>query len=149
MLAQNYARTMGGKDMKHLKVLKLAAVALGLLVLGLPAFAHHSFSAEFDGSRVVHLEGVITKVDWINPHSWWHVDVTNSKGDVVHWNIQSDSPIQLRRAGMTRENFGNPGEKVKIIAYPAKDHTRGLAIIQTITFEESGLTFKMLDDFTR
>jgi hypothetical protein len=50
---------------------------------------------------------------------------------------------------MTRENFGNPGEKVKIIAYPSKDGTKGLAIIQTITFEDSGLTFKMLDDFTR
>jgi hypothetical protein len=115
----------------------------------LPAFAHHSFAAEFDGSRVLHLEGVITEVDWVNPHSWWHVDVTNAKGVVEHWNIQSDSPIQLRRAGMTRENFGNPGEKVKITAYPSKDGTKGLAIIQTITFEDSGLTFKMLDDFTR
>ena len=135
--------------MKNLKVVQFAAVTLGLLVLGLPVFAHHSFAAEFDGTRVLHLEGVITKVDWVNPHSWWHVDVTNSKGVVEHWNIQSDSPIQLRRAGMKRENFGNPGEKVKIIAYPAKDGTRLLAIIQTITFEDSGLTFKLLDDFTR
>ena len=135
--------------MKNLKVFNFTVVALGLLVLGLPAFPHHSFAAEFDGSRVLHLEGVITEVDWVNPHSWWHVDVTNAKGIVEHWNIQSDSPIQLRRAGMTRENVGNPGEKVKIIAYPSKDGTKGLAIIQTITFEDSGLTFKMLDDFTR
>jgi hypothetical protein len=135
--------------MKNLKVLKFTVVALGLLVLGLPVFAHHSFAAEFDGTRVLHLEGVITEVDWVNPHSWWHVDVTNAKGVVEHWNIQSDSPIQLRRAGMTRVNFGKPGDKVKIIAYPAKDGTRDLAIIQTITFEESGLTFKLLDDFTR
>ena len=135
--------------MQHLRALKFAVLPLSLLFLGLPVFAHHSFAAEFDGSRVVHLEGVITRVDWVNPHSWWHVDVTNAKGTVEHWNIQSDSPVQLRRAGMTRENFGNPGERVKIIAYPAKDGTKGLAIIQTITFEDSGLTFKMLDDFTR
>jgi Family of unknown function (DUF6152) len=135
--------------MNNFKALKFTVVALGLLVLGLPVFAHHSFAAEFDGTRVLHLEGVITEVDWVNPHSWWHVDVTNAKGVVEHWNIQSDSPIQLRRAGMTRVNFGKPGDKVKIIAYPAKDGTRDLAIIQTITFEESGLTFKLLDDFTR
>jgi hypothetical protein len=135
--------------MKNFKVVKFTVVALGLLVLGLPVFAHHSFAAEFDGTRVLHLEGVITEVDWVNPHSWWHVDVTNSKGVVEHWNIQSDSPIQLRRAGMNRVNFGKPGDKVKIIAYPAKDGTRDLAIIQTITFEDSGLTFKLLDDFTR
>jgi hypothetical protein len=135
--------------MKHLKFLKFTIAALGLLVLSLPVFAHHSFAAEFDGTRVLHLEGVITKVDWVNPHSWWHIDVTNSQGVVEHWNIQSDSPIQLIRAGINRGNFGQPGDKVKIIAYPAKDHTRYLAIIQTITFEDTGLTFKLLDDFTR
>ena len=135
--------------MKTFRVLNFAIVALGFLVLSLPAFAHHSFAAEFDGSRVVHLEGVITKVDWVNPHSWWHVDVTNSKGVVEHWNIQSDSPVQLRKVGINRGNFGKTGDKVKIIAYPAKDGTRNLAIIQTITFEDSGFTFKLLDDFTR
>jgi hypothetical protein len=135
--------------MKRLKFLKFTVVVLSLLMLGLPVLAHHSFAAEFDGTRVLHLEGVITQVDWVNPHSWWHVDVTNSKGVVEHWNIQSDSPIQLRRAGINRVNFGKPGDKVKIIAYPAKDGTKDLAIIQTITFEDSGLTFKLLDDFTR
>jgi hypothetical protein len=135
--------------MKKLNILRFSVVALGLLVLGLPVLAHHSFSAEFDGTRVLHLEGVITKVDWVNPHSWWYVDVTDSKGVIEHWNIQSDSPIQLRRVGINRGNFGKPGDRVKIIAYPAKDGTRDLAIIQTITFVDSGFTFKMLDDFTQ
>jgi len=131
------------------KVLCAVVVAFGLLLASKPAAAHHSFSAEFDANKSVTIEGVITKVDWINPHGWWHVDVTNPDGTVDHWDIQSESPAALRRAGMTRENSGKAGEKVKIVAFGAKDGTRNLAIVRTITFEDSGVTFRMLADFTK
>src|ERR1700733_15474400 len=95
------------------KAFNALAVTSALLLSSGAALAHHSFSAEFDANKSVTIEGVITKVDWINPHGWWHVDVTNPDGTVEHWDIQSESPGNLRRAGMTREKSGKPSEKVK------------------------------------
>jgi hypothetical protein len=134
---------------KIFKTMWVAFTAFGLLLVAIPARAHHSFAAEFDSSKSVTIEGVITKVDWMNPHGWWHVDVTNPDGSVDHYDIQTESPNVLRRAGMTRETMGKPGDKVKILAYGARDGTKTLAIVRTITFEDTGVTFKMLDNFTR
>jgi len=138
--------------MKRLSCLSITLTALVLSVVPTPVEAHHSFAAEFDSNKSLTLEGVITKVDWINPHGWWHVDVTAPSGEVEHWDVQNESPSALRRAGMTRENIGKPGDKVKILAYGAKDGTRNLAIVRTITFESgdnTGVTFRLLSDFTK
>ena len=133
---------------KNCKMLLVMCAAFGLLWAVKPAEAHHSFAAEFDSNRSVTIEGVITKVDWINPHGWIHMDVTNKDGQVEHWDIQTESPSALRKAGMNRENMGKPGEKVKVLAYGAKDGTKYLAIVRVITYE-NGLVFRMIDDFTR
>lgn len=126
----------------------LCLTAFCALLGATTASAHHSFSAEFDSKKPVSLEGVITKVDWINPHGWLHVDVTDKDGEVEHWDIQTESPSQLRKAGMTRETMGKPGDKVKIQAYGAKDGTRHLAIVRTITYE-NGTTFELLGSLCR
>jgi len=134
---------------RRLRAIVAMWVGLGSLWVAKTARAHHSFGAEFDANKSITIEGVLTKVDWINPHGWWHVDVTNAAGEVEHWDVQSESPALLRKAGMTRDNIGKPGERVKILAFGAKDGTKNLAIVREITFEGSGLTFRMLTDFTR
>ena len=77
---------------------RLSAVA-GLLLLGIPLFAHHSFAAEFDGNKPVTLTGVVTKVDWVNPHAYIYVDVKGDDGKLVNWALESGAPNALYRAG--------------------------------------------------
>jgi hypothetical protein len=134
---------------KRLRIVFLMALtAFWILVEAKPVLAHHSFSAEFDAKKPITLEGVIEKVDWINPHSWLHVDVTNKNGEVEHWDIQTESPFALRKAGMNRESFGKPGDKVKIQAFGAKDGTKHLAIVRSISYE-NGTTFELLGSLCR
>ncbi len=96
------------------------AVALGLLVLAVPVLAHHSFAAEFDGNKQVKLTGVVTKVDWVNPHAYIYVDVKCDDGATVNWAIETGAPNALYRQGWRKDDL-KAGDTVTLEAFLAKD----------------------------
>jgi hypothetical protein len=85
-----------------------------------PLLAHHSFSAEFDGTKPVEMKGVVTKVAWANPHVYFYIDVKDGKGDIVNWGCETGGPGGLRRAGWTHDSM-KPGDQVTVDGYLAKD----------------------------
>jgi len=101
---------------------KVLSVVAGVLAAAaaLPALAHHSFAAEFDASKPVKLEGVVTKMEWINPHSWIHIDVTTSSGEVQHWMVEGGAPNALLRRGWTKASLP-AGSKIMVQGFQAKD----------------------------
>jgi hypothetical protein len=87
-----------------------------------PAWSHHAFSAEFDAKKPVKLRGVVTKMEWVNPHSWIHVDVKTTDGKTESWMIEAGPPGALVRRGWDRNSIP-PGIEVLVEGYQAKDGT--------------------------
>ena len=103
---------------------KLAVViaAAGLLLNAAPVFAHHAFAAEFDAKKPLKLRGTVSKMEWINPHAWIHIDVKDPDGKVVPWMIEGGSPNQLIKQGVTKNTLAI-GTELIIEGYQAKDGT--------------------------
>jgi Family of unknown function (DUF6152) len=105
------------------------SVVLGCLVAAVPVFAHHSFAAEFDGSKKIELTGVVTKVDWVNPHAYIYVDVKGADGTVVNWALETGAPNALYRQGWRKDDL-KIGDTVTLDAFPAKDGSHTAAARQ-------------------
>lgn len=109
-------------------VLSLASVAL---------LGHHSVPGQFDMSKPLTLKGVISKVEWINPHIYVHLDVKEPNGATSTWALATLPTAMMRRAGITRESLqGKSGEEVTINAVPARDGSKHLGWINKITYAD-------------
>jgi hypothetical protein len=97
----------------------LSLAISGLALAPFPAWAHHAFAAEFDINKPVRLQGVVTQMEWINPHSWIHLDVKAPDGTVTNWMIEGGSPNILLRRGFTKQSL-EAGAEIIVEGYQAK-----------------------------
>jgi hypothetical protein len=104
---------------------RMLAVVAGIVVLAsaMPVLAHHSFAAEFDATKPVNLTGVVTKVEWMNPHTYFYIDVKDESGKVTNWACEMGSPNGLTRQGWTRNTL-HVGMVVSMDGTQAKDGTK-------------------------
>ena len=82
-----------------------AAASVGLVMMTIPGLAHHSFNAEFDGTKPVTLKGTVTKMEWVNPHAWITMEVKGPEGNVVTWRVEAGAPNAMFRRGFRRDSL--------------------------------------------
>jgi hypothetical protein len=103
--------------------MRLSAFALMAAAFVTPAMAHHSFAAEYDSKKPVTMKGIITKVDWMNPHVYFYIDVKDDSGNITNWGFEMGPPAGLQRGGWTR-NTMKVGDEVIVEGTLAKDGAR-------------------------
>ena len=97
----------------------LLVAGFGLFLMAVPMWSHHSFAAEFDANKVVKLHGTVTRMEWVNPHAWIHINVQNPDGTATEWMIEGNTPNGLLRRGFTKKSL-EPGTEVFVEGYQAK-----------------------------
>jgi len=112
-----------------IRPLAILAVSVGVILAAVPVLAHHSFAAEYDRNKPVTITGAVTKVEWINPHARFHMDVKDDSGKTVNWEVELGSPAGLIRRGWTRNSL-KIGESVTVAGFLAKD---GSSLVNSTT----------------
>jgi Family of unknown function (DUF6152) len=100
--------------------LLLLITGIAFLLSAVPVWAHHAFAAEFDSSKPIKFRGTVTKMEWINPHAWIHIDVKGDDGKVTPWMVEAAAPNALLRRGWNKNSLP-PGTEILVEGYQAKD----------------------------
>lgn len=114
--------------------------AVLLLIASQPAAAHHAFGAEFDANSPVLIKGKIAKIEWVNPHTWIHVESTKPDGTKETWMFEGGSPNTLLRRGVNKDTFPS-GMDIVIDGYQARDHSEKRANARNVTFSDGRKIF--------
>ena len=118
----------------------ILGASAALFTAALPAAAHHAFGAEFDANRPVLLKGKIVTGEWVNPHTWLHVEITKEDGTKEVWMVEGGSPNSLLRRGATKNSFP-VGTEVIVDGYQARDHSELRANARNVTFTDGRKVF--------
>ena len=125
--------------MRMRTALSIAAALLLACAATVPLWAHHAFEAEFDQKKPVHLKGKVTGMEWINPHSWIHIDVEGPDGKVTNWMVECGSPNIMLRRGFTKESL-QVGTELSVEGYQAKNGSNR-ANGSSVTFKDGKRLF--------
>jgi len=120
----------------RLGMFRVLGIAAALAAVAVPVLAHHSFSAEYDSKKPVTLTGIVTKVDWMNPHVYFYIDVKDESGNIVNWALEMGPPTLLQKAGWTRTMM-KVGDEVIVEGLMAKDGSKQ-ANARSVTMAATG-----------